>query len=144
MQLLEVAHERGAVDLDRVRVDTTVVTADIKYPTDSGLLTSAIGRRQGWRRRAPRPATGQPRGTPPSATAHDASDRLAATLHRPAATYFFRGSNRVLQVPFLPLAGASGANPARRAMACETRWRTCSGVDAPGQTLGTAVRVRAP
>lgn len=61
-----------------------------QVPTDSGLLTSAIGRRQGWRRRAPRPATGQPRGTPPSATAHDASDRLAATL-RPAATYFFRG-----------------------------------------------------
>lgn len=44
VQLLEVARERGAVDLARVRVDTTVVEADIKYPTDSGLLTSAIGR----------------------------------------------------------------------------------------------------
>ena len=38
------ADERGSVDLGRVRVDTTVVEADIKYPTDSGLLTSASGR----------------------------------------------------------------------------------------------------
>ena len=44
VQLLTGAHERGVVDLERVRVDTTVVEADIKYPTDSGLLTSAICR----------------------------------------------------------------------------------------------------
>jgi transposase, IS5 family len=43
-QLLTTAHERGQVDLDRVRVDTTVVEADIKYPTDSGLLTAATCR----------------------------------------------------------------------------------------------------
>jgi transposase, IS5 family len=43
-QLLAAAHERGQVDLDRVRVDTTVVEADIKYPTDSGLLTAATCR----------------------------------------------------------------------------------------------------
>jgi transposase, IS5 family len=43
-QLLAGAHERGEVDLERVRVDTTVVEADIKYPTDSGLLTFAICR----------------------------------------------------------------------------------------------------
>jgi IS5 family transposase len=43
-ELLAVAHQRDEVDLDRVRVDTTVVEADIKYPTDSGLLTSAICR----------------------------------------------------------------------------------------------------
>jgi IS5 family transposase len=43
-QLLTAAHERGQVDLDRVRVDTTVVEADIKYPTDSGLLTAATCR----------------------------------------------------------------------------------------------------
>ena len=43
-QLLAGAHERGEVDLERVRVDTTVVEANIKYPTDSGLLTSAICR----------------------------------------------------------------------------------------------------
>jgi IS5 family transposase len=30
--------------LQQVRADTTVVEADVKYPTDSGLLTSAIGR----------------------------------------------------------------------------------------------------
>jgi len=44
VQLLAGAHERGEVDLERVRVDTTVVEADIKYPTDSGLLTSAVCR----------------------------------------------------------------------------------------------------
>ena len=43
-QLLTAARERGLVDLDRVRVDTTVVEADIKYPTDSGLLTAATCR----------------------------------------------------------------------------------------------------
>lgn len=32
------------MDLDKVRVDTTVVEADIKYPTDSGLLTKATSR----------------------------------------------------------------------------------------------------
>jgi transposase, IS5 family len=43
-QLLTTAHEGAQVDLDRVRVDTTVVEADIKYPTDSGLLTAATCR----------------------------------------------------------------------------------------------------
>jgi transposase, IS5 family len=42
--LLSVAGEIGHLRLDRVRVDTTVVEADIKYPTDSGLLTKAISR----------------------------------------------------------------------------------------------------
>ena len=40
--LLVKAHTEGHVNLDRVRVDTTVVEADIKYPTDSGLLTKAV------------------------------------------------------------------------------------------------------
>src|ERR1700712_1045376 len=44
MELLDSAHQRNEVGLDRARVDTTVVEADIKYPTDSGLLTSAICR----------------------------------------------------------------------------------------------------
>jgi transposase, IS5 family len=43
-ELLCAAAERGAVDLARVRADTTVVEADIKYPTDSGLLTAATSR----------------------------------------------------------------------------------------------------
>jgi IS5 family transposase len=34
-ELLAAAHQRGQVDVARVRVDTTVVEADIKYPTDS-------------------------------------------------------------------------------------------------------------
>jgi len=43
-QLLAAADQRGDVDLAMVRADTTVVEADIKYPTDSGLLTSATCR----------------------------------------------------------------------------------------------------
>jgi transposase, IS5 family len=43
-ELLAAAHGRGEVDLERVRADTTVVEADIKYPTDSGLLTAAVCR----------------------------------------------------------------------------------------------------
>jgi len=43
-QLLAAAHQRGEVEVERVRADTTVVEADIRYPTDSGLLTSAICR----------------------------------------------------------------------------------------------------
>ncbi len=43
-ELLCAAHGRGEVDVERVRADTTVVEADIKYPTDSGLLTAATCR----------------------------------------------------------------------------------------------------
>jgi IS5 family transposase len=43
-ELLAAAHQRGQVDVERVRADTTVVEADIKYPTDSGLLTAATCR----------------------------------------------------------------------------------------------------
>src|SRR3954451_25481801 len=43
-ELLDAAHQRGQVSLERVRVDTTVVEADVKYPTDSGLLTAATCR----------------------------------------------------------------------------------------------------
>src|SRR5229473_2062583 len=42
--LLAKAHEAKVVKLDRVRADTTVVEADIRYPTDSSLLTRAVGR----------------------------------------------------------------------------------------------------
>ncbi len=44
VELLEAAGERGEVCLEQVRVDTTVVEADVKYPTDSGLLTAATCR----------------------------------------------------------------------------------------------------
>ena len=42
--LLGLAAQDGHLHLERVRVDTTVVEADIKYPTDSGLLTKAVSR----------------------------------------------------------------------------------------------------
>lgn len=42
--LLGLAAEGGHLSVDKVRVDTTVVEADIKYRTDSGLLTKAVSR----------------------------------------------------------------------------------------------------
>lgn len=42
--LLVKAHEAQVVNLDRVRADTTVIEANIKYPTDSSLLTRAVAR----------------------------------------------------------------------------------------------------
>jgi IS5 family transposase len=43
-ELMTAAHQNGRVSLQQVRADTTVVEADVKYPTDSGLLTSATSR----------------------------------------------------------------------------------------------------
>jgi IS5 family transposase len=43
-ELLAKADAAGLVKVDRVRADTTVVEADIKFPTDSGLLTVATAR----------------------------------------------------------------------------------------------------
>jgi IS5 family transposase len=42
--LITVGVEAGAVDMSWLRADTTVVPADIKYPTDSGLLTKGVSR----------------------------------------------------------------------------------------------------
>jgi transposase, IS5 family len=42
--LVTVGIEAGAIDMGWLRADTTVVPADIKYPTDSGLLTKGISR----------------------------------------------------------------------------------------------------
>ena len=42
--LLEQAAEAKLVRTDKVRVDTTVVEADVAYPTDSGLLAKAVTR----------------------------------------------------------------------------------------------------
>jgi transposase, IS5 family len=42
--LVAVGVETGVLDMGWLRADTTVVPADIKYPTDSGLLTKGISR----------------------------------------------------------------------------------------------------
>jgi IS5 family transposase len=42
--LIVKAVEARLVKTGRVRADTTVVEADVKYPTDSGLLTKAVGK----------------------------------------------------------------------------------------------------
>ena len=41
-ELIAVAAEAGVIDTGWLRSDTTVVPADIKYPTDSGLLTKGV------------------------------------------------------------------------------------------------------
>lgn len=43
-ELIAAGIEAGVIDLDWLRSDTTVVPADIKYPTDSGLLTKGVSR----------------------------------------------------------------------------------------------------
>lgn len=43
-ELVGAAVERGLVDVSWLRADTTVVPANIKYPTDSGLLTKGIAK----------------------------------------------------------------------------------------------------
>jgi transposase, IS5 family len=43
-QIVAVGVEAGVIDMGWLRADTTVVPADIKYPTDSGLLTKGITR----------------------------------------------------------------------------------------------------
>lgn len=42
--LLAKAHEAGVVHLERVRADTTVVPANVGYPTDSGLLAKGVAK----------------------------------------------------------------------------------------------------
>jgi len=43
-QLIAIGVEADVIDMGWLRADTTVVPADIKYPTDSGLLTRGISR----------------------------------------------------------------------------------------------------
>lgn len=43
-ELIAAATEAGLVDMGWLRADTTVVPANIKYPTDSGLLTKGISK----------------------------------------------------------------------------------------------------
>jgi IS5 family transposase len=45
--LVAAAVEAGVVDIGWLRADTTVVPADIKYPTDSGLLVRGITKAAG-------------------------------------------------------------------------------------------------
>jgi len=42
--LSAMAHEEKLVRLDRVRADTTVVEANVAYPTDSGLLAKGVAK----------------------------------------------------------------------------------------------------
>ncbi len=42
--LLAKAHEDKLVRLDKVRADTTVVEANVAYPTDSGLLAKGVAK----------------------------------------------------------------------------------------------------
>ena len=88
--LLAKAAEAKVLRTNRVRADTTVVPANVAYPTDSGLLAKAI-RRIGThretdprrRRRGPDPAAGPvPSGRQPGHTAIAAKLRSRAQLGR--------------------------------------------------------------
>ena len=54
-ELLSLAVERQVLRSRRLRVDTTVVEADIRSPTDSGLCAHAVSRLTGWRSGSRRP-----------------------------------------------------------------------------------------
>jgi IS5 family transposase len=43
-ELIAKASDAGMIDLTWLRADTTVIPADIKYPTDSGLLTKGVSK----------------------------------------------------------------------------------------------------
>ena len=43
-ELIAKATDAGVIDMTWLRADTTVVPADIKYPTDSGLLTKGVSK----------------------------------------------------------------------------------------------------
>lgn len=82
-ELIAVAAETGALDLEWLRLDTTVVPADIRYPTDSGLLTRAVARMATLVGRlqaagyAPRTSFDDP-----TATARAAAHRIGTRLRR--------------------------------------------------------------
>jgi IS5 family transposase len=85
-ELLSLAVERKVLRSRRLRVDTTVVEADIRSPTDSGLCAHAVSRltRLGKRIKAaglgprsrlrrPRPSSARRRKTPPIRPLHSSS-----------------------------------------------------------------------
>lgn len=81
--MITVGVEAGHVDMGWVRADTTVVPADIKYPTDSGLLTKGVTRIAGLVTRL-QDAGIAPR-TPfddPIATARQGAHRIGSKLRR--------------------------------------------------------------
>jgi IS5 family transposase len=81
--MITVGVEAGAVDMGWLRADTTVVPADIKYPTDSGLLTKGVTGIAGLVERlqsagiAPRT-----RFDDPIATARQGAHRIGSKLRR--------------------------------------------------------------
>ncbi len=82
-ELLAVATEAGVVDLSWLRADTTVVPADIKYPTDSGLLTKGVSQIARLIARI-KAASIAPRSTfdDPTPSARQAAHRIGSKLRR--------------------------------------------------------------
>ena len=84
--LLAKAAEAKLLGTNRIRVDTTVVAANVAYPTDSGLLAKAVRRISGSRppvgRRVPGCAIGRAR----PGGARMRSRPSCAPVRRPAAT----------------------------------------------------------
>ena len=89
-QLVAAGVVAGVIDMGWLRADTTVGPADIKYPTDSGLLTKGISRIAALVTRIQAegiaPRTRSPTRPPPLAKALTGSDRsygAAAMTPRP-------------------------------------------------------------
>jgi len=82
-ELVAAGVEAGVVDMRWLRADTTVVPADIKYPTDSGLLTKGITKIGGLVRRIQAagvaPRTGFVDGT---SSARQNAHRIGSKLRR--------------------------------------------------------------
>lgn len=74
--LVAKAVEAGVVEMEWLRADTTVVPADIKYPTDSGLLVRGITKAAGLVARI------QAEGVAPRTTFEDATAMARQAAHR--------------------------------------------------------------
>lgn len=82
-ELIAKASDAELIDITWLRVDTTVVPADIKYPTDSGLLTKGVSKIARLMRRIQ--AGGVAPRTPfddPTADARQAAHRIGSKLRR--------------------------------------------------------------
>jgi len=68
-ELLAKAHENKVIKLDKLRADTTIVPANVAYPTDSGLLAKGVAKMAAAAKKlkaraglpGPRPGTGPAR-----------------------------------------------------------------------------------
>jgi len=85
-RLLEKANAAHLIKVDKVRADTTVIPANVAYPTDSGLLTKGVAKltQDGWGNQGSRAGSQNPLSRPhPLGPSAGSSDRgLVASAQR--------------------------------------------------------------